>query len=172
MSKKPKKLSNGWEPFDDCAICQAMSRADEGGNELSEKELLDAFAEANKHSSVMEKPKIWDSMMNTVREVGPDMFNEDPEPLNLKQILIKRKEIELELEKLLDEYDSDFDLQYIKDIIYNEQDTDEMTKIISIFDDGDLMKLDSVLDIINDAWNYFPHKVLKGLCPAEKWLEK
>ena len=28
-----------------------------------------------------------------------------------------------------------------------------------------------VLEIVNEAWNYFPHKILNGLSPAEKVLE-
>jgi len=27
------------------------------------------------------------------------------------------------------------------------------------------------LQVINNAWNYFPHKCLDGLCPMEKILE-
>lgn len=33
--------------FDDCPICQAMKKAEEEGRNLSEKELVEAFAEAN-----------------------------------------------------------------------------------------------------------------------------
>jgi len=31
--------------------------------------------------------------------------------------------------------------------------------------------LGSILELVSDAWNYFPHKVLKGLSPAEVLLE-
>jgi len=31
--------------------------------------------------------------------------------------------------------------------------------------------LDSVLPVIQDAWNYFPHRSLDGLCPAEVMVD-
>lgn len=34
--------------YDDCPICQAMKKAEEEGRSLSEKELEEAFDEANK----------------------------------------------------------------------------------------------------------------------------
>ncbi len=41
-----------------------------------------------------------------------------------------------------------------------------------MFDTGQgAMELDNIIESINDAWNYFPHKVLDGLSPAEKILE-
>jgi hypothetical protein len=42
--------SSGWF-FDDCAICQAQKRADEGDRNLSESELRAAFAEQDKKSN-------------------------------------------------------------------------------------------------------------------------
>ena len=33
--------------YDDCPICQAMKKAEEEGRNLSEKELMEAFAKAN-----------------------------------------------------------------------------------------------------------------------------
>ena len=59
-----------------------------------------------------------------------------------KQIDAKKKEVEQELIELLSETKSDFTLDHVKDVIYN-----------------------------NDAWNYFPHKIIGGLSPAEKLLE-
>jgi len=32
-------------------------------------------------------------------------------------------------------------------------------------------ELSNVLEMVTDAWNYFPHKVLSGISPAEKILE-
>ena len=172
MAKKRKKLSNGWEPFDDCDICQAMSKADDEEYDLSGKELLEAFAKANKHSPTVQKPKVWDSTMNIVKEVDPNMFVDDPDLLTKEQIAINRRIIEEELEELLEECNSDFNLNYIKSIIYEEEDTDDMMKIVAIFDDGDISHISNALELAGDAWNYFPHKVLGGLSPAEKWLEK
>jgi len=38
---------DGFAGFDDCTICRAMTMAEKRGYELSEKELLDVFAEQN-----------------------------------------------------------------------------------------------------------------------------
>lgn len=88
------------------------------------------------------------------------------------QILQRRKEIEQELVDLLKETGSDFSLEDIKDVIYNENGQDSLTDIIAMFDNSlGLVELENVLEIVNDAWNYFPHKILNGLSPTEKRLE-
>jgi predicted house-cleaning noncanonical NTP pyrophosphatase (MazG superfamily) len=93
-------------------------------------------------------------------------------PENLEQILIRRKEIEEELLEMLEESGSDFDLGDIKEIIYNEESQDDLTEIVAMFDNGqNLDEMNTILETINDAWNYFPHKLLGGLSPAEKILE-
>lgn len=89
-----------------------------------------------------------------------------------KEILQRRKEIEQELVDLLEETGSDFGLNDIKEIIYNEDGQDSLTDIIAMFDNGlGLVELENVLETVNDAWNYFPHKILGGLSPIEKSLE-
>lgn len=91
---------------------------------------------------------------------------------NLGQILKRREEIGQELIELLEESDNDFILDDIKEIIYNEEGQDDLTEIIMMFDRGqEVEELNTILETINDAWNYFPHKVLGGLSPAEKLLE-
>lgn len=89
-----------------------------------------------------------------------------------QQILDRRKEIEQELLELLEETKSDFGLDDIKEIIYNEDGQDSLTDVIAMFDrGGDVSELSNILELVNDAWNYFPHKVIGGLSPAEKILE-
>ena len=89
--------------------------------------------------------------------------------LTQQQILEKRQEIEHELGKLLKETGSEFSLEDIKEIILNEEGTDDLTQIIAMFDTGQgAAALENIMDTVNDAWNYFPHKVLGGLVPAEK----
>ncbi len=89
-----------------------------------------------------------------------------------KEILIRRKEIEQELVDMLKETESDFSLQHIKDVIFNEEDNDDMMKVVAMFDrGGDTSELSDILELVSDAWNYFPHKVINGLSPAEKLLE-
>jgi hypothetical protein len=67
-----------------------------------------------------------------------------------------------------------------RDAIFNEEDNDDMMKVVAMFDGstslttgrgGDASELSNVLELVTDAWNYFPHKVLGGISPAEKLLE-
>lgn len=89
-----------------------------------------------------------------------------------QQILKRREEIEKELLGMLKEIKSDFGLDNIKEIIYNEDGQDSLTDIIAMFDTGQgAAELQNVLELVNDAWNYFPHKIIGGLSPAEKLLE-
>ncbi|OGZ62781.1 MAG: hypothetical protein A2639_00340 [Candidatus Staskawiczbacteria bacterium RIFCSPHIGHO2_01_FULL_34_27] len=88
-----------------------------------------------------------------------------------EQIIKRRKEIEQELVEMLQETGSDFSLQDIKDIIFNEEDNDDMMKIVAMFDNGGgVSEVENALEIATDAWNYFPHKALNGLSPAERVL--
>ena len=89
-----------------------------------------------------------------------------------QQIIKRRKEIEQDIIDLLLKAGSDFSLDDVKEVIYNEEDQDDLTKVISMFDTGKIPdELENILELTNNAWNYFPHKILKGLSPAEKILE-
>ena len=91
---------------------------------------------------------------------------------NLKQIFERRKKIEQELVDMLKETKSDFTLDHVRDAIFHEEDNDDMMKVVALFDrGGDASELSNVLELVTDAWNYFPHKLLNGLSPAEKLLE-
>jgi len=73
---------------------------------------------------------------------------------------------------MLKETKSDFKLEHVLEVIYNEEDNDDMMKIVAMFDrGGDASELSNVLELVTDVWNYFPHKVLGGLSPAERILE-
>ncbi len=90
------------------------------------------------------------------------------------EILEKRKSIERDLAHLLktcnvDEYTS---IDDIKQMIFEEGSVKDMSAIIRIFDNGDISNLDNVLEIVGDAWNYFPHKLINGKCPAEMYSIK
>ena len=89
-----------------------------------------------------------------------------------QQILERQKEIEQELVEMLKETESNFTLDHIRDVIFHEDDNDDMMKVVAMFDrGGDASELRDVLELVTDAWNYFPHKVLGGISPAEKLLE-
>ncbi len=92
--------------------------------------------------------------------------------LKVKEILKKRNETEKKLSNILKEINSPLTLEQIKDIIYREKNDNELTKIVQAFDRGQGIKeLNRIFEIINDAWNYFPHKCLDGLCPMEAILK-
>lgn len=89
-----------------------------------------------------------------------------------RQIVERREEIERELKELLDQARSKASVGDIKKIVYHEEDSDDMMKIVALFDTGDgAVELSTALEAASNAWNYFPHKTLGGLSPAEKVLE-
>src|SRR6516164_8137349 len=82
-------------------------------------------------------------------------------PKNPSEILEKRREIEKELEDILKEIRSDFTLDDIREAIYKEEETDDFTDLIAMFDTGQgAIELQTVTELLSDAWNYFPHKIL------------
>lgn len=84
------------------------------------------------------------------------------------EIISRRKEIEQELEDMLKETGSDFSLQDVKDAIFHEEENDDMMKIVMMFDrGGDSSELSNVLELVTDAWNYFPHSAIGGKAPVE-----
>lgn len=84
------------------------------------------------------------------------------------ELVDKRLEIEQELSNLLREHKSPFALEDIKKIIYNENESDDLMKVVRIFDQGgDVSELENILNLATDAWNYFPHKALNDLSPQE-----
>ena len=90
-----------------------------------------------------------------------------------QQIVQRRLEIEKDLTDLLRVTGSDFSLQDIRDAIFNESDSNDMMKIIAMFDrGGDATELENVLELVSDAWNYFPHQTIGGKSPAEMVLER
>ena len=85
-----------------------------------------------------------------------------------EEIIAKRKEIKLELLYFLNETKSEFDFGDIREVVYNEEGTDDMKNIIAMFDNGQgAIELQSIIEVITDVWNYFPHKTLKGKCPHQ-----
>lgn len=45
-----------WEPFDDCAVCQAMKVAEEKGQALTKEELLEAMKKAKEQGGLVGGP--------------------------------------------------------------------------------------------------------------------
>jgi len=89
-----------------------------------------------------------------------------------ERIIERRKEIERELSEYLVAHKSEYDLEDIQELIYEEEETDDFTHLVAVFDTGqDPEELQNILETISDAWNYFPHGILGGVSPAEKLLE-
>jgi hypothetical protein len=90
---------------------------------------------------------------------------------NKQEILDYRAEVEADINDLLDETGSDFTLDDVREVIYHEEETDDMQKVIAMFDDGNPENLSNAVEVSTDAWNYFPHKLLNDLSPAEILFE-
>ena len=89
-----------------------------------------------------------------------------------EETLERRKEIEIEILEMLKETESDFELDDVKEAIYNEEEQDDFMHVVAMFDrGGDASELSNVLELVTDAWNYFPHKSLGGISPAEQNLK-
>ena len=87
--------------------------------------------------------------------------------LTKQQIIDERREIEEYTVALLKKVKSDFTFKDVTDAIYNETEQGDLTKMIAMFDTGEGDELSNILDILTDAWNYFPHKALGGKSPEE-----
>ena len=87
--------------------------------------------------------------------------------LTKQQIIDERREIEEYTVALLKKVKSDFTFKDVTDAIYNETEQGDLTKMIAMFDTGEGDELSNILDILTDAWNYFPHKTLGGKSPEE-----
>ena len=91
---------------------------------------------------------------------------------SLDQIIKHKQEVEQELADLLKQTGSDFSLDDIRRVIYEEEDQNDLAKIIPMFDTGQGgVELNNIMEVVMDAWNYFPHKTLGGISPAEKSLQ-
>ncbi len=83
------------------------------------------------------------------------------DPAQAKQILERRKEIEQELMNMLKETKSDFTLDHVRDVIFHEEDNDDIIypigykviqrgKVVAIFDrGGDATELENVLELVH-----------------------
>jgi hypothetical protein len=136
------------------------------------EELMDKY-----HLKENEKVKYIDQMKPSVekslqmlwcRLSDLSKYTVEPEP----EILKKREEIERELSNILDKYNVKSSVNEIKESVFEENSHEDLNEIIKLFRNVDtLPELNNILKILNDVWNYFPHKSLGGLSPHEKRLE-
>lgn len=87
------------------------------------------------------------------------------------------KQVEQELQRLLEQYKLTDKLSVadFKDWIYNSQNSNTM-KDVNLYQKKflkyftrvkDIDKLNQILQVFMDAWNYFPHQALKGKSPQQ-----
>ena len=78
---------------------------------------------------------------------------------------------EARLSSLLEQTNSAATLDDIKRIIFYESNSRfsfYVAHATALFENRQsTIDIDTVLPVIQDAWNYFPHRALNGQCPAE-----
>jgi len=84
---------------------------------------------------------------------------------------LQRQLIEKHLAALLEQTSSIVTVDAIKYVVLNIGHThfrDYLDGMLEIFESPDSsVDIDAAIPVIQDAWNYFPHKSMKGRCPAE-----
>jgi len=90
---------------------------------------------------------------------------------NIRTIATYRILTEERVQHLLDNVDNAASLDTIKTVIYEFASEDFQLYLITMlkafrYDDIDDVD-EATLQVIQDAWNYFPHRFLNGRCPAE-----
>ena len=92
--------------------------------------------------------------------------------MNLAEIEKMRVEVTEELILFLTKAKSEFTLEDIKEMIYEEEEHEDFQHLLTLFDDGQgVAELSTIIELLQDAWNYFPHKTLGGISPAEFLLK-
>lgn len=88
-----------------------------------------------------------------------------------EKIIQKRVDVEKQINKIISLLSIGVSFNELKEMIYNEHGQSTLHEIIRKFDVGqDIDELNKIILVVNDFWNYYPHKVLGGLSPAEKIL--
>lgn len=112
------------------------------------------------------KPSIYKSL----NMLYSDLLRGDldaPQHISSPQIMAERKKIEVKLSELLARHKSATTLENIQYLIYYEEDMSDFQHLITLFHTRSIAEIENIVEVINTAWNYFPHKVLEGRCPAE-----
>ena len=81
---------------------------------------------------------------------------------------------ELRLSELLLRSKSTATLADVQSLIFDELNKFAvyLSRLLALFDSADNgVNIDTLLPVIQDAWNYFPHRSLEGRSPAEVFAE-
>lgn len=84
----------------------------------------------------------------------------------------KNTDLELRLDKALKglKLVESISVDDLKNVIWNETDHMDLARLFQFLteDETNPKKIEEVMEILQEAWNKFPHKVLQGLSPEEK----
>jgi len=99
--------------------------------------------------------------------------NGDEFEIKVMEVKDIRREIENQIREIIDCYKIDTTFEKLKEEIFYENDSKDFNNFTEIFINrtNNINEANAILQVINNAWNYFPHKCLDGLCPMEKILE-
>jgi hypothetical protein len=90
-----------------------------------------------------------------------------------REVAARRSLLNEQLTSLLRRSDSTATLHDIRTLIFNETDarhpSEYFSDLIAMFD-ADRIDIDATLPVIQDAWNYFPHRRYNGECAYERFL--
>ena len=91
-------------------------------------------------------------------------------------ILRHRAHTEKRLRRLLEKTGSEATLDDIKVIIFNDDGERPFAEYVmyltELFGVGGEVHIDALIPVIQDAWNFFPHRRFDGRCPAQLFLEQ
>jgi hypothetical protein len=94
---------------------------------------------------------------------------------NFLTIATHRMLAEERIAHLLQDADSFITLDKVKNLIFEAEPADNRSYLIAMLSavNCDVADIDDAsLQVIQDAWNYFPHRFLNSRCPAEIMMEK
>jgi hypothetical protein len=85
-----------------------------------------------------------------------------------QEVKKKQDELELQIAQLLEAANSEWTVDDVKEVIYAERDHDNFTELLAMFDTGEgVAQLPDIIEVLTDAWNYFPHHALGSQAPVE-----
>ncbi len=93
---------------------------------------------------------------------------------NIDRIVEYRELISARVLYLLTSFESEATLDDIKQLIFEHDGTTHPSECfvdLAILLNAGQDDLEPVLPLIQDAWNYFPHRSLGGRCPAEVMVD-
>ncbi|MEX2144800.1 MAG: hypothetical protein WD712_00245 [Candidatus Spechtbacterales bacterium] len=85
-----------------------------------------------------------------------------------------RKDIQRDITDIIDAYHLNISFSQVADIVYKEKDQEDFNNLCTSFVSraNNIEEVNSILEIVNRVWNYFPHNSLSGLSPFEKMQQQ